>query len=391
MRTYRDLFRSPEYTPLFAVVSANTAGMAMSGLALGTLVFEATRSPLLSSLAMFGPSFAQLVGATTLLSAADRLPPRAALTVTGLVFALTTALVALPGLPVAALFALLAVQGLAGSIGGGVRYGMLTDILPKDGYVLGRSVLNMSSGLTQIAGFATGGLLVALLSPRGTVLVGAGLYLASALAARFGLSVRPARAVGRPSIAATWQGNARLLTSPARRYVYIAMWVPNGLIVGCESLFVPYSPSHAGILLAVAAVGMFAGDVFAGRFLRPEWRERLGPYLRLLLAAPYLVFALDPALPVAVAAITIASVGYCATLLLQERLMALTPDDLHGQALGLFSSGMLAMQGVGATIAGAVAQFTGPSAGMAVMAAASVAITLAIAPGLRPPVPAEAV
>ncbi|MEV4254279.1 MFS transporter, partial [Spirillospora sp. NPDC049652] len=205
------------------------------------------------------------------------------------------------------------------------------------------------------------------------------------------LTARPASAEGRPSVAATWHGNARLLTSPARRYVYIGLWVPNGLIVGCESLFVPYSPSHAGLLLAVAAVGMLAGDVLAGRFIRPEWRERLGPFLRLLLAAPYLVFALDPALPLAVAAITLASVGFCSTLLLQERLMALTPDELHGQALGLFSSGMLAMQGVGATIAGTVAQFTGPAAGMAVMAAASVAVTLAIAPGLRPPVPAEPV
>lgn len=391
MRTYRDLFRTPEYTPLFAAASANTAGMAMAGLALGTLVFEATRSPLLSSLAMFGPSFTQLIGASTLLSMADRLPPRAALTTTALVFTVVTALVAIPGLPVWALFALLAVQGLAGSVGGGVRYGMLTEILPKDGYVLGRSVLNMSSGLTQIAGFATGGVLVAFLSPRGAVLVGAGLYLVSALAARFGLSARPARASGRPSVAATWQGNARLLADPARRYVYIGLWVPNGLIVGCESLFVPYAPSHAGLLLAVAAVGMFAGDVLAGRFLPAGWRERLGPFLRLLLAAPYLVFALDPGLPFAVAAITLASVGYCSTLLLQERLMALTPDELHGQALGLFASGMMALQGVGATIAGGVAQFTGPSAGMAVMAAASVLVTLAIAPGLRPPVPAEAV
>ncbi|MFC4911049.1 MFS transporter [Actinomadura gamaensis] len=390
MRTYRDLFRTPEYTPLFAVASAHSAGMAMTGLALGTLVFEATRSPLLSSLAMFGPSFAQLVGATTLLSAADRLPPRAALTMTGLVFALVTALVAIPGLPMAALFALLAVQGLAGSVSGGVRYGMLTDILPKDGYVLGRSVLNMSTGLTQIAGFGIGGVLVAFLSPRGAVLVGAGLYLASALAARFGLTARPARGEGRPSIAATWRINARLLTSPARRCVFVALWVPNGLIVGCESLFVPYSPSHAGLLLAVAAFGMLAGDVLAGRFVPPDWRERLGPFLRLLLAAPYLVFALDPALPVAVVAITAASVGYCATLLLQERLMTLTPDEMHGQALGLFSSGMLAMQAVGAAIAGGVAQVTGPAAAMAVMAAGSVAVTLAVAPGLRPPVPAEA-
>ena len=48
--------------------------------------------------------------------------------------------------------------------------------------------------------------------------------------------------------------------------------------------------------------------------------------------------------------------------------MTLTPDELSGQALGLASSGMLAMQGVGATLAGVVAQLSSPGTAMAVMA-----------------------
>ena len=63
--------------------------------------------------------------------------------------------------------------------------------------------------------------------------------------------------------------------------------------------------------------------------------------------------------------------------------MALTPDDIRGHALGLASSGVLAMQGIGAAIAGAIAQGTSPATAMAVLAVASVAVTLALAPGLR--------
>ncbi|MET9942918.1 L,D-transpeptidase, partial [Streptomyces halstedii] len=92
------------------------------------------------------------------------------------------------------------------------------------------------------------------------------------------------------------------------------------------------------------------------RFAPGRWRARLGAPLRLLLAAPYLLFALNPGLPVAVVAVVLASVGFSASLLLQERLMALTPTELSGQALGLSSSGMLAMQGVGAALAGSIAQ-----------------------------------
>ena len=384
MRTYRELFRSPEFTPLFLTSSVQVAATTVTGLALATLVYAATRSPLLSALVMFGPSVAQMIGATVLLSAADRLPPRAAIVGIALAFAAGTVGQAIPGLPVWAIFAVAAGLGTIASLGGGVRNGLLNEILPAGGYLLGRSVLNMSVGIMQICGFAVGGVLVATLSPRGALLAGAALYLIAAATARFRLSRRPPRATGRPSVAQTWRNNARLLSWAPRRYVYLALWVPNGLIVGCESLFVPYAPRHAGLLFAFAALGMLVGDTLAGRFVPARWRERLGAPLRLLLAAPYLVFALRPALPVAVVAIVLASVGYSATLLLQQRLMALTPDELSGHALGLHSSGMLAMQGVGAAVAGAVAQQTSPGAAMAVMAALSVTVTFMLAPGLRP-------
>ena len=390
MRTYRKLFRAPEFTPLFLTASVQVAATTVTGLALGTLVYAATRSPLLSALSMFGPSLAQMAGAAALLSAADRLPPRAAMTSLALIFGLGTAAQAIPGLPVWAIFAIIASLGTIASLGGGVRYGLLNEILPGEGYLLGRSVFNMSVGIMQICGFAVGGVLVTTLSPRGTLLAGAALYLGAAAVARFGLSRRPPRAAGRPSITETWRNNAQLWSSAARRYVYLALWVPNGLIVGCESLFVPYAPRHAGLLFAFAALGMLAGDTLTGRFVPPCWRERLNVPLRLLLAAPYLAFALHPALPVAVAAVVLASVGYSASLLLQQRLMALTPDELSGHALGLHSSGMLTMQGVGAAIAGAIAQQTSPSTAMAVMAAASVTVTLILAPGLRP-VPRQAI
>ncbi|WP_331766761.1 MFS transporter [Embleya sp. NBC_00896] len=394
MRTYRELFRAPEFTPFFLTSAVQVAAQTVSGLALGTLIYDATGSPLLSALAMFGPALAQVIGATTVLSAADRLPPRAATTGLALLFALGTAAQAVPGLPVWAVFAVLLGLGVLASLGGGVRYGLLNEILAREGYLLGRSVLNMAVGTMQICGFAIGGVLVTALSPRGTLLTGATLYLAAALVARFGLSRRPPRATGRPSVTETRRTNARLWSATPRRYVYLALWVPNGLIVGCESLFVSYSPRHAGLFFAFAALGMLAGDTLAGRFVRPRWRTRLGVPMLLLLATPYLVFVVRPALPLAVAAVALASIGYSASLLLQERLMALTPEELSGHALGLHASGMLTMQGVGALVAGTVAELTSPATAMGVLATGSLTVTAALARGLRPspdpdPNPAE--
>lgn len=379
MRSYRSLFRTPEFTPFLLSFAASAAAGTIGALALATLVFRATGSPLLSALSMFGPQLAQLLGGAFLLSVADRLPPRAILSGLALAYALGTAVLALPGLPVWGVFAVLLAQGLAASSGGGVRGGLLNEILTRDGYVLGRSVYNMLWGAVQMAGFATGGALLALLSPRTCLLLAAALYAVAALVARLGLTARPPRSTGRPSASATWRTNGLLWSSRPRRLTYLALWVPNGLVVGGDSLYVPYAPGAAGAMYAFGALGMFLGDLAVGRLVPPAARPRLATPLRLLLAAPYLFFVLQPGPALSVAAVAVASVGFAASLVLQERLMSLTPDDLTGQALGLHTTGMAACQGIGALLAGALAQLTSPAAAMALMAAGSITATLVLA------------
>ncbi|MDG9719987.1 MFS transporter [Streptomyces sp. DH24] len=383
LASYSDLFRTREFTPFFGAASAQGVAQTMGGLALGTLVYRATDSPLLSALSMFGASLAQVLGATLLLSAADRLPPRAALTSLSLAFAATTALMAVPSLPIWGIFAVLLVKGLAASVGGGVRWGLLNEILTKDGYLLGRSVFNMMSGVTQITGYATGGALLALLSPRTILLLSVALYAAAAATLHLGLRTRPPRATGRPSLKTTWRTNARLWSSAPRRHIYLALWIPNGLVVGCESLYVPYAPASAGALFACAALGMLAGDVLVARFLPARTRRRAGIPLLLLLAAPYTLFALHPPLPVSVFLVTLASAGFGASLVQQERLLDLTPPTLTGHALGLHSSGMLTMQGVSATLAGTLAQLTSPAWTMTTLATTSLAVTGALGWAMR--------
>ncbi|WP_326774415.1 MFS transporter [Streptomyces sp. NBC_01445] len=398
MRSYRTLFRTPEFAPFLLSFAAFAAAQTIGGLALGTLVFRATGSPLLSAVSMFGPQLAQLLGGAFLLSGSDRLPPRAVLSGLALAFAAGTAVLALPGLPVWAVFVVVLGQGLVASLGGGVRGGLLNEILPKDGYVLGRSIYNMLWGLTQMAGFATGGVLLALLSPRTCLLLAAALYVTSALVTRLCLMARAPRSSGRPSVAATWRTNALLWSSRPRRLAYLGLWVPNGLIVGSDSLYVSYAPGAAGTLYAVGALGMFVGDMAVGRLVPPGVRPRLATPLRLLLAAPYLFFVLRPGVALSAVAVTVASVGFAASLVLQERLLSLTPDDLAGQALGLHATGMAALQGIGALLAGTLAQLTSSATAITLMAAGSVTVTLALAalgrreerrptvPGTRPDV-----
>ena len=275
MRSYTELFRTPEFTPYFVTSAVRMAAQTISDLALATLVYRATNSPLLSAVSMFGSQLAQVLGAMFLLSGSDRLPPRSTLAGIDLAFAAATVVLALPGLPVGGVFGVVLIQGLIASLGGGVRGGLLNEILSKDGYLLGRSVTNMSASLMQVIGFAIGGALMVVLSPRACLLLSVGLYAMSALVTRLGLTARSPRSAGRPSAAATWRTNRLLWSSRPLRLTYLGLWVPNSLIIGCESLYVSYAPDAAGTLFASSALGMLAGNLAVGRLVPPARRTGL--------------------------------------------------------------------------------------------------------------------
>ena len=188
----------------------------------------------------------------------------------------------------------------------------------------------------------------------------------------------------------THQVNRLLLGSRVLRPLYLSSWVPNGLIVGCEALYIPFAGQQAGYLLAATAAGMLGGDVVVGRFVPHRVRDRLVNPLRFLLAVPFLAFWWQPSIGAAMALGLVAAVGYADSLPLQERLVAHTPDDTLGQALGLRAAGLGAGQAVGALLAGTTADLLGvgsEAAGqaMAVMAAASLLVSVALVPGLRRP------
>ncbi|GAA3230296.1 hypothetical protein GCM10020256_43960 [Streptomyces thermocoprophilus] len=237
---------------------------------------------------------------------------------------------------------------------GGARWGLLTEITPKDAYVTARSALNMLAGLTQTAGYATAGALLTVVTPETCLLLSSALSVSSALTTRLGLTARPPAHRG-PPVTGGDLAHQRppVVLSPPRRLTYLGLWLPNGLIVGCESLYVAYDPDAAGTLFAGAALGMLAGDLTVGRLVPAAVRSRLVVPLLLLLAAPYLLFFLHPPAPVAAVTVAVASIGFGASLAQQHRLLTLTPPHLTGHALGLQSAGTMTLQGVSAALAGA--------------------------------------
>lgn len=388
MRTYRELFGVAEFRAVFGVRCLAMAAAAVGSLALGTITYAATGNAVLSGLAMFGGPLVRVVTSWFLLSASDLLRPRQALLLVAAVTMVANGLQAIPGLPWGARFVILALPWVAMSATGGATVALVADILPEGSFVFGRATLNIAIGGMQIVGYGLGGVLLVALSTSELFLVAAGASALAILLVAVGVGDHPPRSAAGSLVRRARRVNGSLLRSPLVRPIYLAAWIPNGLVVGCESLFVPLAGSRAGYLFAATAAGMLLGDVVVGRFVPSRVRDRLVEPLRFLLAAPYLLFLLGPPLGVGVVLGFVASAGYAASLPLQDRLVRNTEPTIRGQVLGLNSTGMMAMQAVGALVAGLLAQSLGGGAAAAattvgLVGCASLATTALLIPGLR--------
>ncbi|GLW72491.1 membrane protein [Kitasatospora phosalacinea] len=379
---YLALLRQREFAGLYAGFTLLAGAGTLSGFALGVLVQARTGSPFLTAVSMYGSSFAAVLGALTLMSAADGERPRRTLVALHLLALAATSAQAVPGLPLAARFGLLLAVGFFQSLGTGTRMGLLAEIVPPEGYALARSLMNVTAGGAAVLGFALGGALLTVLTPY--QLMGAAAVLTALAAAVVAATVRErsVRPPRRPGLRETWRGNVELLGRPGRRALLLNLWVPNGLVVGCEALFLPYAPGGAGTLLAASAAGMLAGDLLVGRLLDAARRARWAYGLRLLLAGPFLLLAARPPGWAAVLAVGVAGVGFAATLPLQERLLALTPAAGRGQVQGVESAGRIAWQGVGAALAGGLAQWVEVRWAIGALAGISLLVTVLSRPAV---------
>ncbi|MFY1634612.1 MFS transporter [Solwaraspora sp. WMMB335] len=385
--TFRDLFAVVEFRALFASFGIYMIGETVKMLALSVLVFERTGSPLLAALAYVAGFLPSVIGGMFLLAYADRWRPRRIMVGYDLIRLATAGVLALGVLPPGGALALVFCIGLASPVAMATRTALLPDLLSGDGYVLGRALFTITAGATQVLGFAVGGALIGLLGAYGALWVTAATCLISAALIRFGLADRPPRTIGTGgAVRETWRVNGQLLADRSVRDLLLAHWLPGSLLVGAEGVMVPYAGGEgAGVLFMAGAAGMLLGDLVVGRLAAPARREKLTPWLALLLGVPMLAFVADLALVLAAVLFAAATFGFSYHLGLARRFLDAAPVDRRGQAFGLSHMGMMTGQGLAAGAAGLAAEWLDPGLVMAGFGALSLAATLALWRVLRVP------
>jgi MFS family permease len=383
--TYRQVFAVREFRTLLAGFAVFLVSESMQMLALSVLIYVGTGSPLLAALAYVAGFLPQALGGTVLLAVADRWPARRVLLGFDALRCTVAVVLASGVLPPVTMVLLVFLLGGLAPIAQAARTALLPDLLPGDAYVLGRSLFTVTSAGTQVAGAAAGGVVIAVAGPAPALWLTAAACVVSALITRFGLADRPARHTGGGpgAVRQTWRVNRLLLADARVRGLLLAQWLPGVLMVAAEGVVVPYAaglgrPSAAGALLASAAAGMLVGEFAVGRFVPPRLRERLTPWLALLLGVPLLVFVLRPGVVAAAVTLAVAAAGFAYHLGLARRFLEAAPAEHRGQAFGLATTGTMTLQGLAMAGAGGLAEVLAPGTVMALAGVASMVATVSL-------------
>jgi hypothetical protein len=281
---------------------------------------------------------------------------------------------ALPGMPLAALFALLLAASVLAPPFDAARAATVPDVLDGDRYVVGSSLSNITGQLVQVVGFVLGGAVVAAVHPRGALLIDAATFLVSAAFVRFGLRHRPAAdAVGRPTLIADVVEGARVVfSSPLLRSIVLLAWSGAAFSVVPEGLAVTYARRAGegalatGVLTAAAPFGTVVGALVVGRFVAPARRVRLMLPLAAATFVPLLATILGPPVWLAAVLWCCSGMGLAYQLPANATFVSALPAYARGRAFGLAQSGLQVFQGLSLAGGGALALVLAPSTVVAI-------------------------
>ena len=127
--TFREVFGVREFRPLLGNLLLSTIGDELARVALTVLVYQRTSSALLSAITFAISYLPWLVGGPVLSALADRLPRQRVMVATDAGRAVLVALMAVPGMPLPALLALMFVLAMCSPPFESARSALVADVL----------------------------------------------------------------------------------------------------------------------------------------------------------------------------------------------------------------------------------------------------------------------
>jgi len=375
------VFAVPEFRPLFGSYLLSTIGDELARVALTVLVYQRTESALLSAITFAISYLPWILGGPVLAALADRLPRHRVLIASDVARAVLVAAMALPGMPLALLLALLLLVSLCSPPFEAARSALMADVLEGDRYAVATSLTGVTSQVAQLIGFLAGGALLLQFSPSAALLLNAATFAVSACWLTLGLQRRPAAALTETEgeVRSIWRDTAsgvRFLASAPRLLAIVGvLWVAALFVNAPEGIATPLAlqlqgaTAATGLLLAAGPAGTALGGLVVGRFCPPHVRERLLAPLVALSLGGVLLAGLVPlwlgtgptTFTLVVALLFLAGIGGACSIPLNVAFVQAVPSAYRGRAFGVAAAGLAGVQGLGAVLAGLGAEALRPS------------------------------
>ena len=390
--TFADVLRVREFRILWLADAQSSAGDQVGRVALSVLVFERTSSAILTALTYALTFLPALVGGALLSGLADQLPRRQVMVVSTSVRAVLFLLMAVPSMPLWIICVLLILAVLGEAPFTAAESAMMPSILDGDHYVVGTGLRTITYQIAQLAGFAGGGLAIAAIGARQGLVLDAFTFVLSTLLILFGVRARPAaRIAGEASApsesshrfrpASFLAGFKIVFGNPRLRALVGLAWLC-GVYIVPEGVAAPYAAkisggaAAVGLLMAAMPTGTALGTYLFVRWVpigtRSVWMAPLG----MAAGVPLIGCVFLPGLAGSLALWAASGLFFCYQVQVVTEFVRDVPDSQRGQAVGIASSGMLAVQGVGVLLGGWVAGSLG--VGWAVGGAGVVGVVLGL-------------
>jgi hypothetical protein len=390
--TFGAVFAVGEFRALWLAQVLSVAGDQLARVALTLLVYSRTHSALLAAVTFAASVVPAFIGGIMLSGLADRFPRRRVMIACDLARVALVAIMAVSGIPIAVLVALLFLVTMIGAPFLSARAALYPDILTGDLYVLGTAVTLTTLQFAQVLGFAVGGALVGFFGVEVSLLIDAATFALSALITFVWVRSWPAvqavadreAGAGADTGGGLLAGLRLVFTSPALRIPMLLGWLA-GFYNIPEGVSAPLAAAlgggavAVGFILAAPALGATIGAIAFSRFVAPPTRVRWMIPLAASACGVLVLFVFRPPLPIALMVLAVSGLFDCYQLAANASFVAATPARQRSQAFGIAQGGMSLGQGVAMIVAGAAAERFAPDFVIAASGAVGAIAAIAIA------------
>lgn len=390
--SYRKVLAVGEFRAVWLGHAVSTISANLLLLAVAMLVYQRTGMPVAAGVTVALTLLPPIFAGPLLSIIADLYPRRRVMVISDLIRAALIAAIGLPGIPIWAIWLLVALATLPGVPHGAARAALLAEILPGDRYVTGSSIAHMTTQLSVMFGLLLGGVVVTAIGPGPAMLYNGLGFVAAAFIVLVGVQSRrspqPSGSREQGLWAITVEGAVMVFADPRLRTLALLSWLAGFYVIpsGLAAPLADEMDAGAGgmsLLMAAVPAGALIGGFIWTRLVPPVPRTRLLAVLATFASLPLIGIAFDLPLQWIALLLLISGVFGAYQFVANATFVLCAPASGRGRTFGVASAGLQSSQGMGILAGSVLAGSIGAHSTIAVAGAGGAICAVALIPTWR--------